>query len=124
MDYFTHVFSQPSIIARFEPANKTFSAPLTIIGAHQDSVNQESPLLPAPGADDDGSGTVSILETFRVLAESGYIPLNGPVEFHWYAAEEAGLLGSQDVARFKAESGARISALLDYVSCEGSCERG
>lgn len=79
-------------------------------------MNYLFPLLPSPGADDDCSGTVSILEAFRVLAESGFIPVNGPVEFHWYAAEEGGLLGSQAVARYKKESGARIGAMMEFVS--------
>lgn len=79
-------------------------------------MNYLFPLLPSPGADDDCSGTVSILEAFRVLASSGFIPVNGPVEFHWYAAEEGGLLGSQAVARYKKESGARIGAMMEFVS--------
>lgn len=114
LEFFTHKFPQPSIIARFEPKVRSSSLPLTIIGAHQDSMNYLFPLLPAPGADDDGSGTVSILEAFRVLADSGFIPINGPVEFHWYAAEEGGLLGSQAIARYKKESGARIGAMMEF----------
>ncbi|KAK3995207.1 leucine aminopeptidase 1 [Cladorrhinum sp. PSN332] len=97
LEYFTHPFPQSSIIARFEPKIRNASHPLTILGAHQDSANYVFPLLPAPGADGDCSGSVSILETFRVLAESGYTPKTGPVEFHWYAAEEGGLLGSQAI---------------------------
>ncbi|KAG5982550.1 hypothetical protein E4U55_001737 [Claviceps digitariae] len=114
LEFFTHKFPQPSIIARFEPKVRNFSLPLTIIGAHQDSMNYYFPLLPAPGADDDGSGTISILEAFRVLAASGFIPLYGPVEFHWYAAEEGGMLGSQAIARYKKESGARIGAMIEF----------
>ena len=89
---------------------------MTILGAHQDSANYLFPLLPAPGADDDCSGTVSILEAFRILAETGYTPQHGPVEFHWYAAEEGGLLGSQHIARYKKEQGARIGAMMEFVS--------
>jgi leucyl aminopeptidase len=106
---------QSSIIARFEPKIRNATLPLTILGAHQDSANYYFPLLPAPGADDDCSGTVSILEAFTILAENGFIPLNGPVEFHWYAAEEAGLLGSQAIARFKKDQGARIGAMMEFV---------
>ncbi|KAI0858068.1 peptidase family M28 [Xylaria cubensis] len=113
LEYFTHRFPQPSIIARFEPKIRNSSLPLTIIGAHQDSANYLFPLLPAPGADDDGSGSVSILEAFRVLAQSGFLPKNGPVEFHWYAAEEGGLLGSQAIARDKKQQGATIGAMLE-----------
>ncbi|KAJ5220240.1 peptidase family M28 [Penicillium chermesinum] len=114
LEYFTHPFPQSSIIARFEPKVRNASAPLTIIGAHQDSANYLFPLLPAPGADDDGSGTVSILEAFRILAESGYTPKDGPVEFHWYAAEEGGLLGSQRIARYKKDQGAKIGAMMEF----------
>lgn len=114
LEYFTHRFPQSSIIARFEPKIRDFSKPLTIIGAHQDSANYLFPLLPAPGADDDGSGTVSILEAFRVLAHSGFIPKEGPVEFHWYAAEEGGLLGSQDIAAYKKAEGANIGAMMEF----------
>lgn len=50
------------------------------------------------GADDDGSGTVTILEAYRALIASEFTP-NRTVEFHWYSAEEGGLLGSQAVAK-------------------------
>ncbi|KUI64257.1 Leucine aminopeptidase 1 [Cytospora mali] len=114
LEYFTHTFPQSSIIARFEPKVRDFSKPLTILGAHQDSANYLFPLLPAPGADDDCSGTVSILEAFRVLATSGYIPKDGPVEFHWYAAEEGGLLGSQAIAAYKKAEGAKIGSMMEF----------
>jgi len=39
-----------------------------------------------------GSGTISLLEIFRVLAENNFVP-EYPLEFQWYAAEEVGLLG-------------------------------
>lgn len=114
LEYFTHTFPQSTIIARFEPKIRDFSKALTIIGAHQDSANYLFPLLPAPGADDDGSGSIIILEAFRVLAESGYIPHDGPVEFHWYAAEEAGNLGSGAVAAYRKKEGATIGAMMEF----------
>lgn len=51
----------------------------------------------SPGADDDASGTSTVLEIFRVLSTSGFKPSRS-VEFHTYAAEEVGLLGSMAVA--------------------------
>lgn len=66
LEYHTHRCPQPSIIARFEPVTRNASLPLTVIGAHQDSANYLFPLLPAPGADDDISGSTSILEAFRL----------------------------------------------------------
>lgn len=65
------------------------------MGAHLDSIGSTTAGR-SPGAEDDGSGTVVILEALRVLAESGIKPKN-TIEFHWYAGEEAGLLGSKDV---------------------------
>lgn len=40
-----------------------------VIGSHQDSINLLFPsLLKAPGADDNGSGTVTCLESLRLIA--------------------------------------------------------
>ncbi|KAF9541190.1 Leucine aminopeptidase 1 [Mortierella hygrophila] len=70
-----------------------------IVGAHQDSVNDWNTLWGrSPGADDDSSGTATTLEVFRSFVGTGFRPTR-PVEFHWYSAEEVGLLGSQDVAK-------------------------
>ncbi|CAO3627640.1 unnamed protein product [Cunninghamella blakesleeana] len=95
---FTHRWSQSSVIARFEGSDSSLSNQVVIVGAHQDSINQNNPTSGrAPGADDDGSGSITILETFRSLVQNNFKP-ERPVEFHWYSAEEAGLLGSQDIA--------------------------
>lgn len=72
-----------------------------VVGAHQDSINLLFPnLLRAPGADDDGSGTVTTLEALRLvvsaISEGTFAPHN-TLEFHYYSAEEGGLLGSIDV---------------------------
>ncbi|QEL62098.1 hypothetical protein CJJ09_004265 [Candidozyma auris] len=72
-----------------------------VVGAHQDSINLLFPnLLRAPGADDDGSGTVTTLEALRLVSDAiaagKFTPYN-TLEFHYYSAEEGGLLGSIDV---------------------------
>ncbi len=73
-----------------------------IIGGHQDSIHQTNsgynPNAAAPGADDNASGVAVVLETFRVLANSNYKP-DATIIFYTYAAEEVGLVGSQEVAR-------------------------
>lgn len=43
-------------------------------------------LTSLPGADDDGSGSMSILEAYRGLVAAGFQPERA-VEFHWYSAE-------------------------------------
>ncbi|KAF7325616.1 BUB1 N-terminal domain-containing protein [Mycena kentingensis (nom. inval.)] len=87
--------------------------PITVIGAHCDSINHANPFLPAPGADDDGSGTVTILEALRALLESGYVP-KSPLEFHFYSAEEGGLLGSQAVVAAYEQAGKQIKGMLHF----------
>eukprot|EP00002_Diphylleia_rotans_P005122 TRINITY_DN1417_c0_g1_i1.p1 TRINITY_DN1417_c0_g1~~TRINITY_DN1417_c0_g1_i1.p1 ORF type:complete len:391 (+),score=88.38 TRINITY_DN1417_c0_g1_i1:48-1220(+) len=87
-----HAFVQQSVIARIEGDGS--SDEVVVIGAHLDSISSGST---APGADDDASGSATLLEVFRVLIESGYKPKR-PIEFQSYAGEEAGLLGSQDIA--------------------------
>ncbi|WVR07704.1 hypothetical protein IAU60_004746 [Kwoniella sp. DSM 27419] len=107
---FPHSWGQNSIIARFDPVKSAKEAPTVIIGAHQDSANQW-PFLPAPGADDDGSGTTSSIEAFRALCNANYTPSH-PVEFHYYSAEEGGLLGSQAVAKAYEDKGIKVLAML------------
>lgn len=72
-----------------------------IIGGHLDSINSADRLNGrAPGVDDNGSGSFVILEALRVLLSDkdfGPSKLQNTIEFHWYAAEEGGLRGSQDI---------------------------
>ncbi|KAF2713904.1 Zn-dependent exopeptidase [Pleomassaria siparia CBS 279.74] len=111
---FAHTFVQSSIIATIPGlSNSTI-----VLGAHQDSVNWDSDdqiNARAPGADDDGSGSVTILEAFRVLLSdptiaSGQAP--NTIEFHWYAAEEGGLLGSQAIFNAYQTEGRVVKAML------------
>ena len=122
---FPHSWGQSSIIATIPGRSNA----TVVIGAHQDSINLWLPsILAAPGADDDGSGTVTILEAFRVLLLSEAItgspsadgknsskPHVGPdntIEFHWYSAEEGGLLGSQAIFAEYAAQGRNVRAML------------
>ncbi|TFK52279.1 Zn-dependent exopeptidase [Heliocybe sulcata] len=110
---FGHSWQQSSVIATFHPANWSADTPTVIIGAHLDSINQWFPLLRAPGADDDASGTVTILEAFRSLLASNFTP-QYLVEFHWYSAEEGGCLGSRDVAAAYESQGRTVRGMLQY----------
>jgi len=87
----------PSVIARIQGNDDDKAGTRIILGAHEDSVGTSS-TAKAPGADDDASGTSTVLEVFRVLAQSQYKP-NRTVEFHLYSAEEGGLKGSQAIAQ-------------------------
>ena len=112
VERFEHPWEQFSIIARI-PGRTNRSI---VLGAHQDSINLFLPsILPAPGADDDGSGTVTILEAMRALLQSEEIVQGNAantVEFHWYSAEEGGLLGSQAVFSDYRKNDRDIKAML------------
>ncbi|KAK1749518.1 leucine aminopeptidase 1 [Echria macrotheca] len=111
-EHFAHPWGQNSIIATIP--GKTNST--IVIGAHQDSINLWLPsVLAAPGADDDGSGTVTILESFRVILQSEDVVKGNhenTIEFHWYSAEEGGLLGSQAIFSSYEKAGRDIKAML------------
>jgi leucyl aminopeptidase len=112
VERFSHPWGQFSIIARIPGrTNKT-----VVLGAHQDSINLFLPsILAAPGADDDGSGTVTILEALRGLLQSDAIAkgnASNTVEFHWYSAEEGGMLGSQAIFSSYKRDRREIKAML------------
>lgn len=112
VEKFSHPWGQFSIIATI-PGQ---SDKKVIVGAHQDSINLLLPsILAAPGADDDGSGTVTILEAMRVLLMSddfAHGNATNTIEFHWFSAEEGGLLGSQAVFSEYKKTGKEVVAML------------
>lgn len=109
---FKHDWVQSSIIATLPGKSDN----TIVIGAHQDSINLFLPsLLRAPGADDDGSGTVTIFEALRVLLTDEDIlqgKAENTLEFHWYSAEEGGLLGSQAIFESYEKEGRKVKAML------------
>lgn len=65
--------------------------------------------------DDDGSGSITILEALRVLLTDPKIAAGEAeytLEFHWYAGEEAGLLGSADIFDAYSADGEVVKAML------------
>lgn len=112
VEKFPHPWGQPSLIATIPgKSNAT-----VIIGAHQDSINLFLPMvLSAPGADDDGSGTVTILEALRALLQSSDVvkgKAENTIEFQWYSAEEGGLLGSQAIFSAYQKERRNVKAML------------
>ena len=112
VEAFSHPWGQSSVIATIPGKSKK----TVVIGAHQDSINLFLPsILAAPGADDDGSGSVTILEALRVLLNSSDVAHGeapNTVEFHWYSAEEGGLLGSQAIFSAYEKRGREVKAML------------
>lgn len=108
---FEHSWDQNSIIVKIKGTSERDEGRV-VISAHQDSTNN-LPFLPAPGADDDGSGTVTILETYRVLLQANFTPIHD-VEWHFYSAEEGGLLGSQSVVNDYVSREVKVKSQLQF----------
>jgi len=98
---------QRSIVARIYGSKNPEE--IVIIGGHIDSTSSGST---APGADDDASGSCTVLEIFRVLASDPQFIPERTLEFHGYAAEEVGLRGSQDIADTYADEGKIVVGML------------
>lgn len=89
------------------------SSPVTILGTHMDSINLNNPTSGrAPGADDDGTGSVNMMEALRIIVDSGFKP-STPLEVHWYSGEEAGLLGSNAIATSYRVAGVKVKAFME-----------
>ncbi|WUE13353.1 M28 family metallopeptidase [Nonomuraea sp. NBC_00507] len=79
---------------------------VVMVGAHLDSVPE------GPGINDNGSGTAAILE---VAEEMGRYPIKNKVRFAFWAAEEIGLLGSdQYVGSLSQAERDRIKLYLNF----------
>ncbi|GAB4152891.1 MAG: M20/M25/M40 family metallo-hydrolase [Planctomycetota bacterium] len=83
-----------------------------VVGGHYDSRNGDSAdgRGPAPGANDDGSGTAVTLEVCRVLSRSSF---PATLVFAAHDGEEQGLLGSTEHARALAEAGVAVDGMIE-----------
>ena len=95
---------QPSVVATYPGTDP--SAPGIVIGAHMDTYSTAK-----PGADDDGSGSATVLEVLRAIAESRST-FRSTIHFVWYSAEERGLVGSGYVVPEFAKQGLKVKAAL------------
>ncbi len=84
-----------------------------VIGGHHDSYSSVNPLVSAPGADDNASGTSSALEIARVFKQKNYIP-ETTVKFITFAAEELGLIGSNSYASKAKQNGMSIQLMFNH----------
>lgn len=109
VDLVENSFNQPNVIARIPGKS---SSEVVILAAHLDStVGSSSSSSRAPGADDDASGIAILLQTAQILGDNGYQGTR-TIEFHAYAGEEGGLLGSQTVAEQYSSAGTDVAAML------------
>ncbi len=89
-----------------------------IICSHYDSIATKSTnwlmdwkTLPAPGADDNASGTAAVLEAARILSQYDF---EHTIKFVAFSGEELGLHGSKHYTELAAENGEDIAGVLDF----------
>ena len=85
--------------------NGIYNDNLCLINGHFDSADD------APGADDNGTGVVGVLEAMRVM--KGYFFENN-IQFTNFNLEESGLIGSTKYVNSGLQSGENIVGLINY----------
>jgi leucyl aminopeptidase len=110
VEEFSHQWAQPSLIVRFN--GTSLANEIVVLGAHIDSINQKDPTKGrSPGADDDGSGVALLTEVIASLVQSNFKPKR-TLEFQFFSGEEAGLLGSQQIAQKYKKDKKNVYAML------------
>lgn len=121
-------FKQPSIIVKI--GNSTL--PGIVIGAHIDTMAScgetvscdklpDTAKGPRPGADDDGSGVVTVMELARSLFLSN-IHFKKPIYLIFYAGEEAGYAGSTIIVKDFKEKKIPIDAVMQLDMTGYACK--
>jgi len=91
-----------------------------IICAHMDN-RSETPYSNAPGADDNGSGSIAVLEAARVFAQYDF---EKTIKFCLWTGEEQGLLGSAVYAEEAFARGDNIIGVynFDMIAWDGNAD--
>ena len=92
---------------------------IVLLTAHLDSTAPSS--LDAPGADDNATGSATLLEAARVLQAN---PLPNTVRMIWFTGEEQGLWGSQAYANAVTSWAGVIGVVnVDMIGYDGNADR-
>jgi hypothetical protein len=83
---------------------------IVIICGHLDSITMQNPWEIAPGADDNASGSATVVEAARILSRYNF---RYTLRFLCFGAEELGLIGSEIYASEAAANGDSIIAVMN-----------
>lgn len=111
VEYYNHNISDQKSVILTIPGSQSPDE-IVIIGGHLDCgdlwiINH------APGADDNASGIGVLTEALRILLDKNFQPLK-TVQIMAYAAEEAGLLGSEEIAEEYKNQNKNVLAVLQF----------
>jgi leucyl aminopeptidase len=120
---------QPSIVVKIGDSN----LPAVIIGAHIDTMATCGETIscdklpdtfdkgPRPGADDDGTGVVTVMELTRSLLSST-LHFQKPIYLIFYAGEEAGYVGSKSIVKEFKDKNIPVSAVMQLDMTGLACK--
>ncbi len=99
------------------------NGPVFVVGAHYDAIATEVGATRAPGAEDNASGTMAVIEIARAIAR---FPTDATFEFIAFSGEEQGLYGSTHHVQQLAGTafGQRVQGvfILDMIGYSGDAE--
>lgn len=114
IDLFNHKWKQPSVIFKVNSGSNSNKHKKIIIGCHIDSINFKF-YQNAPGVDDNLSGIVTVIQSIKQIlkfSEKNKDILKNSIEFHFYAAEEIGSVGSTEIFKFYRQENYQVIAML------------
>jgi len=102
----------PQIIA--ELRGTTNPDQVVVLGAHLDSTAgwSSSPTTRSPGSDDNGSGSSSVLEFAKIIAQSS-TSFKNTLRLCLFTGEEQGLIGSRALASRWSDEGVNVIAMAN-----------
>lgn len=104
--------SYQNVIATL-PGTDPTSGQIYVVGAHYDSTSSDP--TNAPGATDNGGGVAIVLEFARIMSQYRF---DHTLKFAFWNAEENGMLGSGDFAKYAYDNNLNISL---YVNFDSAC---
>lgn len=105
-----------NVIGVIPGTDPTLKNECVAIGAHFDHLGVDADGQVFNGADDDGSGTVAVLEAARVLSSLKQNRRSILVVFH--GAEEKGLIGSEFLTDTTTENAFRMSQIVAQINVD------
>lgn len=104
-----------NVVGMLEGTDDTLKDKFILIGAHYDHIGLTDPVRGdaiANGANDNASGSTTILEIARYFAENKSNKRS--LIFAWFSAEEKGLLGSKHLAERLKKEGLDLYTMLNF----------
>ncbi|MDQ2873077.1 MAG: M20/M25/M40 family metallo-hydrolase [Candidatus Eremiobacteraeota bacterium] len=101
------VSSVIAVLKGDDPDGRTY-----VMSSHYDSRNSDGndPVLDSPGADDNGSGTIAVIEAAKAMAGTRF---HGTIVFACFDGEEQGLFGSDHYAKVLKKAGVDVEGNLN-----------